>query len=84
MGNSIPVAVSGHNFLLPQGILECRLTGHVSRQNTATEMHLVGSASPLFPYKNGKREDMENVQFINIWSTKRTFAELALVPLLCH
>jgi hypothetical protein len=45
---------------------------------------MAGNGSPLSPYKNGKTEDMEYVEFINIWSRKRTLTKLALTILLGH
>lgn len=44
---------------------------------------MVGNASALFPCKQGKTEDMENLEFINTWSKEKTLTKLALALLVC-
>lgn len=66
MGNSIPMAVSGHNFFLPQGILECRITGRTGKVRHKTRLQKCAPWGTFFFYFNiemGKIETLENKKF---------------------
>lgn len=54
MGNSIPKAVSGHNFFLPQGILERSIAGGTSKVRCRTRQQKWAQWGTFFFYFNIK------------------------------
>lgn len=54
MRNSIPMAVSGHNFFLLQGILECRITGRMGKVRHRTRLQKCAQWGTFFFYFNVK------------------------------